>query len=192
MKKYIISALAVGIIAGGGYTFVNADIQDSESQAELAKQAKITEQEATKIALEKVPGTVDEVELENEDGLIVYEFEIVGEDGSEQDIEVDAKTGEIVKVEADDDENDDVSQAELAKQAKITKEEASEKALEQVPGTVTEVELDDENGLVVYDVEINAEDGTQQSVEVDAKTGKIVNVELEDDDDNKVENNNQK
>lgn len=192
MKKYIISALAVGIIAGGGYTFVNADIQDSESQAELAKQAKITEQEATKIALEKVPGTVDEVELENEDGLIVYEFEIVGEDGSEQDIEVDAKTGEIVKVEADDDENDDFSQADLAKQAKITKDEASEKALEQVPGTVTEVELDDENGLVVYDVEINAEDGTQQSVEVDAKTGKIVNVELEDDDDNKVENNNQK
>ncbi|MGE7666882.1 PepSY domain-containing protein [Ureibacillus composti] len=192
MKKYIISALAVGIIAGGGYTFVNADIQDSESQAELAKQAKITEQEATKIALEKVPGTVDEVELENEDGLIVYEFEIVGEDGSEQDIEVDAKTGKIVKVEDDDGENDDVSQAELAKQAKITKEEASEKALEQVPGTVTEVELDDENGLVVYDVEINAEDGTQQSVEVDAKTGKIVNVELEDDDDNKVENNNQK
>ena len=192
MKKYIISALAVGIIAGGGYTFVNADIQDKENQAELAKQAQITEQEATKIALEKVPGTVNEVELENEDGLIVYEFEIVGEDGSEQDLDVDAKTGEIVKVEADDDENDDFSQADLAKQAKITKDEASENALEQVPGTVTEVELDDENGLVVYDVEINAEDGTQQSVEVDAKTGKIVNVELEDDDDNKVENNNQK
>ncbi|MBM7607734.1 putative membrane protein YkoI [Lysinibacillus composti] len=186
MKKYIISALAVGIIAGGGYTFVNADIQDEENQAELAKQAQITEQEATKIALEKVPGTVNEVELENEDGLIVYEFEIVGEDGSEQDLDVDAKTGEIVKVEADDDENDDFSQADLAKQAKITKDEASENALEQVPGTVTEVELDDENGLVVYDVEINAKDGTQQSVKVDAKTGKIVNVELETDDDNKV------
>ncbi|MFJ8235876.1 PepSY domain-containing protein [Ureibacillus sp. NPDC094379] len=192
MKKYIISALAVGIIAGGGYTFVNADIQDSENQAELAKQAEITEQDATKIALEKVPGKVNEVELENEDGLIVYEFEIVGEDGSEQDLEVDAKTGEIVKVEADDEENDDLSQAELVKQAKITKDEASEKALVQVPGTVTEVELEDEDGLVVYDVEINAEDGTQQSVQVDAKTGKIVNVELEDNDDNKVENNNQK
>lgn len=98
MKKYIISALAVGIIAGGGYTFVNADIQDSENQADLANQAKISEQDATKIALEKVPGTVNEVELDDEDGLIVYEFEIVGEDGSEQAKEVDAKTGEIVKL----------------------------------------------------------------------------------------------
>ena len=42
------------------------------SQAELAKQAKITEEAATKTALEKVPGTVNEVELEDEDGTIVY------------------------------------------------------------------------------------------------------------------------
>ena len=78
---------------------------DNQSQAELAKQAKITEEAATKTALEKVPGTVNEVELEDEDGTIVYGFEVVSTDGTQQDVKVDAQTGKIVKVEADDEEN---------------------------------------------------------------------------------------
>ena len=73
------------------------------------------------------------------------EFEIVSTDGTQQDVKVDAQTGKIVKVEADDEEdgeekdeeeNDDLSQAELAKQAKITEEAATKTALEKVPGTV--------------------------------------------------------
>ena len=33
------------------------------------------------------------------------EFEIVSTDGTQQDVKVDAQTGKIVKVEADDEEN---------------------------------------------------------------------------------------
>ena len=144
-NKVLIPALAATILAGGGFSIANAaapqdkpttevaEENDNQNQAELAKQAKITEEEATKTALEKVPGTVNEVELEDEDGTIVYGFEIVSTDGTQQDVKVDAQTGKIVKVEADDEENgeendeeenDNQSQAELAKQAKITEEES--------------------------------------------------------------------
>ena len=37
------------------------DADDEQSQAEFAKQAKVTEEAAIKIALEKVPGTVKEL-----------------------------------------------------------------------------------------------------------------------------------
>ena len=201
-NKILIPALAAVVLAGGGYSFANASTShdkpttevaeenDNQSQAELAIQAKITEEAATKTALEKVPGTVNEVELEDEDGTVVYEFEITSTDGTQQDVKVDAKTGKIVKVEADDEEdgeeqgeeeNDDLSQAELAKQAKITEEAATKIALEKVPGTVNEVELEDEDGTIVYGFEIVSTDGTQQDVKVDAQTGKIVKVEADDD-----------
>ena len=207
-NKVLIPALAAAILAGGGFSIAHAaapqdkpttevaEENDTQNQAELAKQAKITEEEATKTALEKVPGTVNEVELEDEDGTIVYGIEVVSTDGTQQDVKVDAQTGKIVKVEADDEENgeendeeenDAQSQAELAKQAKITEEEATKTALEKVPGTVNEVELEDENGTIVYGIEVVSTDGTQQDVKVDAQTGKIVKVEA-DDEENGEEN----
>ena len=177
----LIPALAVAILAGGGFTIANAaapqdkpttkvaEENDTQIQAELAKQATVTEEAAIKIALEQVPGTVEEVELEDENGTIIYEIEIKAEDGTEQEVDIDATTGDVVKVEAEDDEEDEddeqkISQAELAKQAKVTEEAAIKIALEQVPGTVKEVELDIENGTIVYEIEIRAEDGTEQEV----------------------------
>jgi uncharacterized membrane protein YkoI len=187
-KKFIFPAVATAVIIGGGFSYV-AYAQTSEEnqiQAELAKQAKVTEEEAIKIALEEVPGTVEKVELEDEDGTIVYEIEIRAEDGTEQEVEIDATTGDVVKVEAEDDEEGDEeqSQAELAKQAKVTEEEAIKIALEEVPGTVEKVELEDENGAIIYDIEIRAEDGTEQEVEIDAATGDVVKVEHEDNEEN--------
>ena len=207
-NKILIPALAAAILAGGGFSIANAaapqdkpttevaEENDTQNQAELAKQAKITEEQATKTALEKVPGTVNEVELEDKNGTIVYGFEVVSTDGTQQDVKVDAQTGKIVKVEVDDEENgkendeeenDTQTQAELAKQAKITEEQATKTALEKVPGTVNEVELEDENGTIVYGIEVVSTDGTQQDVKVDAQTGKIVKVEA-DDDENGEEN----
>jgi uncharacterized membrane protein YkoI len=116
-NKILIPAIAAAILAGGGFSIAKAatpqdkptteiaEENDDQNQAELAKQAKITKEAATKTALEKVPGTVNEVELEDEDGTIVYGFEIVSTDGTQQDVKVDAQTGKIVKVEADDEEN---------------------------------------------------------------------------------------
>ncbi len=117
LKKVIIPALAATILAGGGFSIANAaslqdkptqaqEANEDQSQAELVKQAKITEAAATKTALEKVPGTVHAVELEDENGTIVYDVEINATDGSKQSVKVDAQTGKIVKVELEDDKNE--------------------------------------------------------------------------------------
>jgi uncharacterized membrane protein YkoI len=57
--------------------------------------------------------------------------------------------------------------------AKITPDQAKQAALAAVPGTVNKVDLGNENGSVVYDVEITA-NGTTTDVKVDAGNGKIL------------------
>lgn len=57
---------------------------------------------AIDIALAKFPGTVDEVELDEEDGRLVYEIEIEG-NGEEAEFEIDAYTGEIIVIEIEED-----------------------------------------------------------------------------------------
>ncbi len=58
---------------------------------------------AIETALKEVPGTVHKTELERENGRMIYEIEIVTADGQEMEVEIDAETGAILKIEADDD-----------------------------------------------------------------------------------------
>lgn len=67
--------------------------------------------------------------------------------------------------------------------ATITPEEAEAAALAAVPGTASEVELDDEDGFVVYEIEVNAADGSVTEVLVDAGDGSVLAQEAEDADD---------
>ena len=97
---------------------------DVQNQAELAKQVKITEEAATKTALEKVPGTVKAVELENEDGKNVYGFDIVAKDGSQQEVKIDAQTGKVVKVEADHEEKNSEEKADVENEVQNQAENA--------------------------------------------------------------------
>lgn len=48
------------------------------------------------------PGKVLEVELEKEDGVIVYEVEILAADGIVRELYINAKTGKILSVKEDD------------------------------------------------------------------------------------------
>lgn len=97
LKKYVIPALAATMIGAASTTPIV-----SASASELY----VTKEESKIIALEAFPGSVEEVELENEDGYLVYEVEIEGEDGIEYEVIIDAETGEIVAVETDDDNDD--------------------------------------------------------------------------------------
>ncbi|PZR75001.1 MAG: hypothetical protein DLM73_06395 [Chthoniobacterales bacterium] len=68
------------------------------SQADLAKQAKITKAQAEQIALAKVPhGKVKSVEIENEKGHLVWSFDIATPNTKDiTEVLVDAKTGKII------------------------------------------------------------------------------------------------
>jgi uncharacterized membrane protein YkoI len=49
-----------------------------------------------------LPGKVIEVELEVEDGVLVYDLKILAKDGRLVEVEVDAATSKVLKVEDDD------------------------------------------------------------------------------------------
>ena len=58
--------------------------------------AKVSEAEATKIALERIPGNATDVTIEWKLGKNVYVVEIQTADGGEKDVFVDIESGEIV------------------------------------------------------------------------------------------------
>ena len=79
-----------------------ADAQnEAESSAEKAEAAqyqelaRITADQARAAAVRAVPGTVETVELENEDGNLVYGVEIKAADG-DRDVKVDAGNAKVL------------------------------------------------------------------------------------------------
>lgn len=176
------------------------EVTDKQEQQQLAKEATITKDEAISAALKEVAGKAVDTELEDEDGTVVYGVEVTDEQGKKQDVKVDAKTGKVLKVEADDEEENEKGEKEekedkdgevsdqqeqqlLEKEAKITAEESTTIALKEVKGQVTDTELEDEDGTVVYGIEITDDQGKKHDVKVDAKTGKVLKVDVDDEND---------
>ena len=113
----LISAiLALAVTAALGLTVATA--KDKEDPKLLAK-AKITRAAAEKTALTKAPdGTVKDAELEEENGKLVWSFDIA-RPGTKNitEVQVDALTGKIVLVEVE-------TPKDQAKEAKEDKEDA--------------------------------------------------------------------
>lgn len=95
----IIFALVFFAIAGANSP---AAAQIKKPNAKLAKQAKISMEQAREIASKKAEGTIEEGELEKEHGKLVYSFDIRNSKGTITEVQVDAKTGAIVSVEEED------------------------------------------------------------------------------------------
>jgi hypothetical protein len=70
-------------------------------------------------------------------------------------------------------ENDQAEAAALQAAATISPDQAKQAALAAVPGTAGKVELESENGNVVYGVEVTA-NGTTTDVKVDAGNGSVL------------------
>ena len=73
IKQLLSSLLLAGTIAG----LVLGCVSDQEKQAKLLAEAKISRADAEKTALTKAPGgTIQEGELEKENGKLVWSFDI--------------------------------------------------------------------------------------------------------------------
>ena len=97
-KKLLCLLMAVGLLVGTvPYTAQAAEKAKSKLQAK----AKITKAEAKKVALAKVPkGKVKEGELEEENGKLVWSFDIASPGTKDiTEVHVDAVTGEVVSIE---------------------------------------------------------------------------------------------
>lgn len=96
MQKITIVAVAIFISAVAG---LGAGVaSDASEDAKLLSAAKLGIVDAITIAEKIVGGTAYEAELENEDGTIVYEVEVI-KDGKEFEVLIDAITGAVLSTE---------------------------------------------------------------------------------------------
>jgi len=52
-------------------------------------------------------------------------------------------------------------------------------ALERVPGQVVKAELDYDDGMLVYEIDVRTAEGHKYEVKIDANTGAILRVKLD-------------
>jgi uncharacterized membrane protein YkoI len=71
----------------------------------------------------------------------------------------------------------DQNEATFSEMAKISLDSAVNEALKQVPGKVMKAELENENGYLVYGVEIAKADHQIYDVKVDAGNGKVLKID---------------
>jgi uncharacterized membrane protein YkoI len=95
-----IIALAAGssIVAATSNSHTAQGKKHSE-QANLARQAKITMEQAREIALQRAPGNVESAELEREHRQLVYSFDIRNAEGTITEVQVNALTGKVARIE---------------------------------------------------------------------------------------------
>lgn len=69
---------------------------------------------------------------------------------------------------------------DLESLATVTADEAIAAATAAVPGTADKAELGNENGTVVYEVDVTADDGTKTEIKVDAGNGAVLDSSADD------------
>ncbi|WP_415716954.1 PepSY domain-containing protein [Roseibium sp.] len=99
-KKVIVGSVIAGLLVSMG-------AMGAATAQSATTPVAMSEEKAIEIALAEVPGTVQETELEKEDGKQVYEIEILTANGVEMEVEIDVATGTVLEFEADDDGDDD-------------------------------------------------------------------------------------
>lgn len=140
----------------------------------------ISEAEARAIALDRVPGTVEDVELNDEDGKKVLVVEIESGD-LEHNVHIDPFTKRILLVETER----ELSNKEIEDVAKISEKKAKELALGAYSGKVTDIEGKLVNSVYAWEVEVTS-GAKEADVLVDMLTGAILDIEIDlvDDEDN--------
>jgi uncharacterized membrane protein YkoI len=83
------------------------DVLKKESSAIEVAPKRLTEEQAKNAALKEVPGTVDDIEAKNVNGMTYYLVEIETNDDREATVEINAITGQINSLTWDDDDDDD-------------------------------------------------------------------------------------
>lgn len=74
-----------------------------------------------------------------------------------------------------------VSAQSVADATGLTEEQVIEIALTEVPGEVTEIELEQRRGADIYEIEILAEDGSEMDVKISAEDGEVLKVAADGD-----------
>lgn len=188
MKKKIwwAGALSVAIAASGvyGYNAVQAagsgQTTAAGTQAAAKQQQLIGMEKAEQLALAAASGKVESIDIDRKKGKLVYDVEIQ-QNNRDVDVWIDAYTGKSLGVRVDRDDDDD--DRDNLPGNLIGAGKASAIAVKHAKGgTAVEVDLDQDDGRWVYDVEVKTANGSSD-VEVHAISGKVIKAEYEKYDD---------
>lgn len=131
---------------------------------------------AIEAAKARIDGGLLEAELDNERGQRVYEIDLAADDGI-QEVTVDAATGEVLSLDEKtlaglwaDWFNEDRLQGAAMADANLA--EILGKVQGETDGWITEISLDDEDGRMVYEFEVETADGEREG-RVDVTTGAV-------------------
>ncbi|CAM3851297.1 PepSY domain-containing protein [Alkalicoccus chagannorensis] len=187
MKRTML-ALAAMIVIGGTSAFAltgdEPDADLSELDKSPAEQEQITAEEAAEAAKTKAEDALDEAELEVDHGRLVYEVELEAR-GEAHELHVDAYTGDVVTAvedlfeseEADPEPSVSATEEAETQDEQLTGRQAADIALNYIgKGYVDDIDLEWEDGLLVYEIEVEHVDD-DVDVYVDAYTGDVLGVD---------------
>jgi uncharacterized membrane protein YkoI len=98
MKRRLVSSALAG--AAMWMLLGPAMASPSKEKLAMAKDAKVELTDAVAKATGKAPGRAIEIELKKKKARLVWEVEVLGADDKISEVDVDAKTGEVVDTEA--------------------------------------------------------------------------------------------
>lgn len=172
--------LAITLASTSAYAEMGHEFDYEDKHDYLHKNFKPEVYDTLSKCLNKVfkmhDGKVVKLEYKTEKRIPVYEFDVRTLDGKAWEIECRVKDAKITETEEEVKKDD----PRFVALAKITEAQAKEIALAAHSGTVIEVEYElEENGDASYEIDILEADNEEIKVEVDATTGKIVEVTYE-------------
>ncbi|GKV65181.1 MULTISPECIES: PepSY domain-containing protein [unclassified Sporosarcina] len=199
MNKWMVFPALAGILTIGGVAAAT-----SSPSAEPVEEPVLSHEEVSGIAQQHASGEVTEVELDREQGRVVYDIEL-SDSTIQTDMEVDAQTGDVLKIEkeaAEVEPEKGIRQpasfdqpAELAASTNhtltvvsssdeqparslLTKKEAIEIARQHAVGKLTDVDIEKEkeDGKIFYEIELEDE-FFEYEILMDAETGTIISFE---------------
>ncbi len=132
---------------------------------------------AAETALGEVDGTVFSVDGDAEG----WDVTIVTADGSEHEVDLSADASSVTRTRAEsaEDDPDDAAERERLLGVPTDYLAAMESALGEAQGTVMGVELSDDDGAAIWEVQLG-EDPDETTVVVDAETGDVLRTEQGD------------
>ncbi|MFJ9197816.1 PepSY domain-containing protein [Streptomyces flaveolus] len=188
-RNIVIAAVTAAVLVGGGTATALATTGDdapstaprTDDDGARVTSVKVSAGDAVASALREAPGTAVSAELDDEDGdddgeRAAWEVDVLAGDGTWHSVRIDPSTGKVLgsQTESEDDTDDTAEVRAALKGTSVDAAEAAKAAAGH--GTVTSVELDDDDhggGRAVWEVGTRASGKAEQDWRVDGKTGKV-------------------
>jgi uncharacterized membrane protein YkoI len=187
-RHWKLSSVVVVVLAG---LTLSIGALAGRQNAEAEKKTSLDQvPEAVKATFLSQGGTIEEIEVETENGRTIYEADVtVG--GQKTELKVTAD-GSLIAKEADEEDND--KEGDNEDQGKEDEDETP-LSIDQVPdqvkatllreaqgGTIKEIQMEQEDGQIVYGAEVVI-NGQEFDLKIAPDTGKLISKEAEDEND---------